>query len=72
MLIPKENLEKLQRYADELGTTLHRMVVEYEKIWKSSHLEKLDDSSKHAEAIKLVERKIVEIDKIKKHRRGKL
>ena len=72
MIIPKDTLESIRKNAQELLYPLHRMVAEYEKIYRSSHLEKLDETTRHQQALTELQRRFVEMNKIKKFRRAKL
>ncbi|MBI4362091.1 MAG: hypothetical protein HY558_02850 [Euryarchaeota archaeon] len=71
-MIPKESLETIGKYAQELLVPPQMLVTEYEKIYRSSHLEKLDESTRHQEALRELRLKFLDQAKIKKFRKGRL
>ena len=72
MVIPKENTELLVRYAKEVGVPPRVLFTEYEKIFNSSQFQKYEETAKHAEVIKEVKNKIVDLAKLKRYRKGLL
>lgn len=72
MVIPKENTELMIRYAREIGVPPRVLFTEYEKTFNSSQFQKYEETAKHAEVIKEVKSRIVDLAKLKRYRKGLL
>lgn len=72
MVIPKENTELMVRYAREIGVPPRVLFTEYEKIFNSGQFQKCDETARHAEVMKEVKNKIVDLAKLKRYRKGLL
>lgn len=72
MMIPKEHMEQLIKWADELGMDRNHIIEEYRKRYNSREYQKLDEATRHLEALMEVKREVVDYINIKKLRRGKI
>lgn len=70
-MFPKEVQETVRKWAADLNADPDMVVTEYEKILRSHHLEKLDEPTRHKEALKELRFKLMDRLQIRKFRKGK-
>lgn len=70
-MFPREVQETVRRWAAELKSDPDMVAAEYEKIFRSHHLEKLDEPTRHREALKELKFKLMDRLLLRKFRKGK-
>jgi hypothetical protein len=70
-MFPKEVQESVRRWAAELNADPDMVATEYEKIFRSRHLEKLDEPTRHQEALKELKFRLMDRLQLRKFRKGK-
>lgn len=70
-MFPKEVQETVRRWAAELKSDPGAVATQYEKIFRSHHLEKLDEPTRHQEALKELKRALMDRLQLRKFRKGK-